>query len=214
MLRYIYGVDLHKFPRLRDTMFRDRAIQFHDRLGWEVSVNDKGEERDQYDALNPLYVIWERADGTHGGSMRFLPTTGRTMVNEHFLHLTDGVRIESPLIWECTRFCLAPDAGREVSAALVLGAGEVMAQFAIEHFVAVFDPRMERIYRLLGVEPDVIGTAGEGRDKIAVGLWEMKPEAWPRTLRRLGISRETSLEWFNAAFSAAAPEKKSILEAA
>ncbi|PTW49590.1 acyl-homoserine-lactone synthase [Rhodovulum kholense] len=210
MLRYIYGVDLHKFPLLRDTMFRDRALQFHDRLGWAVSVNDKGEERDQYDALNPLYVIWEQPDGRHGGSMRFLPTTGRTMVNEHFLHVTGGARIESPLIWECTRFCLAPDAGREVSAGLVLGAGEVMAQFAVDHFVAVFDPRMERIYRLMGVEPDVIGTSGEGRDRIGVGLWEMQDAAWPRTLARLGIGRETSLDWFRASFSAPTPAQREL----
>ncbi|TCO73894.1 acyl-homoserine-lactone synthase [Rhodovulum euryhalinum] len=214
MLRYIYGSDLHKHPLLRDTMFRDRAIQFHERLGWDVSVNDKGEERDQYDALNPLYVIWEQPDGRHGGSMRFLPTTGRTMVNEHFLFATDGVRIESPLIWECTRFCLSPDAGREVAAGLVLGAGELMANFALEHFVGVFDPRMERIYRLYGVEPDVIGKAGEGKDQIGVGLWEMKPEAWPRTLSRLGITRETSLDWFRTSFAANAPEKKRMLEAA
>ncbi|ARC87933.1 acyl-homoserine-lactone synthase [Rhodovulum sp. MB263] len=202
MLRYIYGVDLHKFPLLRDTMFRDRARQFHDRLGWAVTVDDSGEERDQYDGLNPLYVIWEQANGQHGGSMRFLPTTGRTMVNEHFLHVTGGVRIESPLIWECTRFCLAPDAGREVTAGLVLGAGEVMAHFAVRHFVAVFDLRMERIYRLMGVEPDVIGRAGHGRNLIGLGLWEMQEAAWPRTLARLGIGRETSLDWFRASFSA------------
>ena len=78
MLCYIYAEDLHRFPRLRDTMFRDRAEQFKKRLGWAVSVNEAGEERDEYDDLNPLYVIWE-ADGRHGGSMRFLPTTGPTM---------------------------------------------------------------------------------------------------------------------------------------
>jgi len=201
MLRYIYGVDLDKFPLLRDTMFRDRAIQFHDRLGWEVSVDEKGEEHDQYDVLNPLYVIWERADGRHGGSMRFLPTTGRTMVNEHFLHLTDGTRIESPLIWECTRFCLAPDAGREVSAALVLGGAEIMENFAVEHFVGVFDSRMVRIYKMLDMAPEVIGGGGEGKDWIGVGLWQMKSEFIPNTLKRLGIMRETSLDWFRQSFS-------------
>ncbi len=139
MLRYVYGHDLHQFPLLRDTMFRDRADQFKTRLGWEVRVNEAGEERDEYDAMNPLYVIWQNEDGTHGGSMRFLPTVGQTMVNDHFSHLTDGVHIESPLIWECTRFCLAPGAERRVSAGLVLGAGEVMANFHLKHFVGVFD---------------------------------------------------------------------------
>lgn len=68
MLRYIYADDLHRFPpRLRDTMFRDRAEQFKKRLGWAVSVNEAGEERDEYDDMNPLYVIWEDAHGDHGG---------------------------------------------------------------------------------------------------------------------------------------------------
>jgi len=123
MLRYIYGRDLLKFPLLRDTMFRDRADQFKSRLGWDVLVDDAGFECDEYDEMNPLYVIWELEGGHHGGSMRFLPTVGKTMVNDHFSHLSDGVRIQSPLIWECTRFCLAPGADRRASAALVLGAG-------------------------------------------------------------------------------------------
>jgi len=114
MIRYIYAEDLDNFPTLRDTMFKDRATQFKSRLKWEVTVNSTGHEIDQYDTLNPLYVIFELEDGTHGGSVRFLPTTGQTMVNDHFLDLTDGVRIESPLIWECTRFCISPRADAEI----------------------------------------------------------------------------------------------------
>lgn len=205
MLHYIYANDLDFFPTLRDTMFRDRADQFKRRLGWAVDVNDKGEERDEYDDMNPLYVIWQQFDGTHGGSMRFLPTTGNTMVNDHFLHLTDGVRIESPLIWECTRFCLAPNADRKVSAALTLAAGEVMEEFHLEHFVGVFDDRMERIYRLMGLSPDVLGrTHHEGED-IGVGLWEMRKEIFAPTIKRAGIDRATSKMWFRAAFDNARP---------
>lgn len=201
MLRYLYANELSRFPLLRDTMFRDRAEQFSKRLGWDVTVNDAGEERDQYDELNPLYVIWEMADGRHGGSMRFLPTVGRTMVNEHFSHLTGGVTIESPLIWECTRFCLSPNAGKRASAALALGAGELMAAFKLKHYVGVFDPRMERIYRLMGLEPEVIGAAGEGRDKIGVGLWSMDETAFAPTLKRVGVSRDVSRGWLRYALA-------------
>ncbi len=195
MLRYIYANDLSRFPLLRDTMFRDRAEQFSKRLGWDVSVNEAGEERDQYDELNPLYVIWEMADGRHGGSMRFMPTVGRTMVNEHFSHLTGGVTIESPLIWECTRFCLSPSADRRASAALALGAGELMAAYKLKHYVGVFDAKMQRIYRLMGLEPEVIGMDGEGRDAIGVGLWSMDESAFAPTVKRVGVSRETSRGW-------------------
>jgi len=214
MLRYLYANDLGEFPTLRDTMFRDRADQFARRLNWQVTVNSAGEERDEYDALNPLYVIWQRADGRHGGSMRFLPTLGPTMVNDHFSDLTQGVKIESPLIWECTRFCLAQDADRRTSAALVLGAGEVMHSFHLSHFLGIFDPRMERIYRMMGVEPDVIGGTGQGAERIGVGLWEMKTAAWPLTLKKVGVTRETSREWFLNSIAPARRERDLIREIA
>ena len=72
VLRYIYADDLIQFPKLARSMFKDRARQFADRLGWEVEVHADGSERDEYNDMNPLYVIWERSDGSHGGSMRFL----------------------------------------------------------------------------------------------------------------------------------------------
>lgn len=203
MLRYIYSDTLHLYPKLAASMFRDRADQFRERLGWEVSVDAKGEERDQYDALNPLYVIWENADGSHGGSMRFLPTTGRVMVNEIFGHLTGGGPITSPLIWECTRFCLSRGAGSKVAAALMLAGGEIMTGFGIRHFVGVFDARMQRIYRVIGSSPDLLGTEGTGRDRISVGLWEFTAEAKRKIGLRAGISPQLSRLWFDRAFGGA-----------
>lgn len=57
MLRYLTAEGLSAFPRLRDSMFEDRARQFRDRLNWSVSVDERGWERDEYDSLCPLYVI-------------------------------------------------------------------------------------------------------------------------------------------------------------
>ena len=204
MLRYLYADQLRDCPKLRDTMFRDRADQFRDRLGWDVTVDEHGFERDEYDDMNPLYVIWQRADGTHGGSMRFLPTVGACMVNDHFLDLTDGVRIESPLIWECTRFCLARGASPAVAAALMLGGGEIMQNFGVRHFVGVFDERMVRIYRRIGSSPEVLGSSGQGRDAISVGLWEFSADAQARVAEQAGLSPELSRMWFDRAFGASA----------
>ncbi|MFW2588946.1 acyl-homoserine-lactone synthase [Sagittula sp. SSi028] len=200
MIRYIYGNDLHKFPKLARTMFLDRADQFKTRLNWDVTVDARGFERDEYDDENPLYVIWENSDGTHGGSMRLLPTVGRTMVNDHFVHLTDGVRIESPLIWECTRFCLSRKASPGVAAALMLAGGEVMQEFGIAHYVGVFDARMVRIYKRIGSSPDILGQEGEGRSMIAVGLWEFTPEAQSMVARTANVSPEQSKLWFDTSF--------------
>ena len=211
MLRYIYADQMALYPKLRDTMFRDRADQFKTRLGWDVTVNEKGEESDQYDELNPLYVIWQRSDGSHGGSMRFLPTVGRCMVNEHFLDITQGVRIESPLIWECTRFCLSRGSDPAVAAALMLAGGEILDRFGLRHFVGVFDARMVRIYRRIGASPTVLGTSGEGRDAISVGLWEFNPEAKARVARQAGLSPELSAMWFDQAFGDPKPDSFALM---
>lgn len=202
MLRYIYADDLSLYPKLASSMFRDRADQFRTRLGWPVDVDEKGEERDQYDALNPLYVIWEQTDGSHGGSMRFLPTTGRTMVNEVFGDLIGGGTITSPLIWECTRFCLSHGANAKTAAALMLAGGEIMSGFGIRHFVGVFDLRMQRIYRAIGSSPEVLGAQGQGRDTISVGLWEFTEKARRKVALRAGISPALSRLWFDRAFGA------------
>ena len=199
MLRYLYGDQLKDHPKLADAMFRDRADQFKTRLGWDVSVDEQGHERDGYDAQNPLYVIWENADGGHGGSMRFLPTTGPVMVNDVFGHLLQGALV-SPLIWECTRFCLSREASPQVAAGLMLGGGEIMQNFGIQHFVGVFDARMVRIYRMIGASPEVLGREGEGRDRISVGLWEFDKEAQARVADRAGITPAQSADWFARAF--------------
>ncbi|MEP5633854.1 MAG: acyl-homoserine-lactone synthase [Tateyamaria sp.] len=206
MLRYVYASNLKNHPKLARTMFRDRADQFKTRLGWDVTIDGDGYERDEYDDLNPLYVIWEEPDGSHAGSMRFLPTTGRTMVNEHFGDMISGP-ITSPIIWECTRFCLTRGAGSHVAAALMLGGGEIMQNFGIEHFVGVFDARMVRIYRMIGSSPDVLVSAGTGRDQISVGLWHFDPSAAAKVAERAGVPLERSRQWFDRAFGAEHQEK-------
>ena len=59
MLRYLYGDQLTDFPNLHDDMFRDRAHQFKTYLKWQVDVDENGLEKDEYHALNPLYIIWK-----------------------------------------------------------------------------------------------------------------------------------------------------------
>lgn len=186
MLTFIYGHDLDARPALRDSMFRDRAAQFRGRLGWPVSVDARGWEQDEYDAENPLYVIWERADGRHGGSARFLPTTGRTMVNDHFVHLAGGVAFQSARVWECTRFCLAPGADARVAPALMLGGAELMRAFGLSHLVGVFDSFMTRVYSRIGAVPDVLG----GKDGISVGLWHEDPAMRESLLARAGLTND------------------------
>lgn len=214
MLRYVYGNELSGYPVLQDTMHRDRASQFAERLKWDVHVDENGWERDEYDGMNPLYVIWENRDGTHGGSMRFLPTTEQTMVNDHFSDLLNGVDIRSPFIWECTRFVLGAGAQPRVAAAMMLAGGELMRAFSLTHLLGVFDPRMVRIYSMIGASPEVLGSSGSGRDKISVGLWPFRPQDRLRVLKRAGLSSEISEHWFSRSFGHPIREVQEVQKAA
>lgn len=198
MLSYIYANDLDQQPTLRAEMFQDRADQFKHRLNWDVNVDEQGFERDEYDAINPMYVIWKTASGQHGGSMRVLPTTGPCMTNDHFDGITGGA-ITSPLIWESTRFFLSPRAGAQsgrISAALMLAGCEIGLRFGLKHAVGVFDPRMVRIYRTLGWAPEVLGSEGQGRSKICVGLWEFSEVTRELLAQKAGVSVAQSDQWF------------------
>jgi len=191
VLHFIYACDLANYPQLQTTMFQDRARQFKDRLKWDVSVDDQGWERDQYDDLNPLYVILSDG-GRHAASMRLLPTTGPTMVNDHFDNLLPDGRLHSAQIWECTRFCLAPGQGTAAASALQLGGGHIMQRFGVDHLVGVFDKLMTRIYRGIGASPDVMGTD----NGICAGLWSFDDASFADLSRRAGIALDQVDTWF------------------
>ncbi|MEP3346548.1 MAG: acyl-homoserine-lactone synthase [Litoreibacter sp.] len=201
MIRYVTANQLLAYPKLQASMLKDRAHQFHDRLKWDVTIDANGFERDQYDALNPLYVIWETPSGSHGGSMRFLPTTGATMVNDFFSHLCRDP-ISQLDIWETTRFCVSPtvhDSGR-VAARLMLAGAQLGVGHGWSKAVGVFDARMIRIYSKLGWRPKVLGTQGTGREAISAGLWDFNSEMLELLLQKAGVSPEVSAHWYTRAF--------------
>ncbi len=209
MIRYLYGDQLGTCRKLSQSMFRDRANQFAKRLNWQVTVDADGFERDTYDQQNPLYVIWQQPDGSHGGSMRFLPTTGPVMVNDHFQHLTDGVTIGSPLIWECTRFCISPTAPTPLVAARLMLAGATLGRrFHLAHAVGVFDTRMIRVYKTLGWAPDILGSAGSGRDAISVGLWDFKAAPFDTLCAKAKVAPDAPEHWYQQSFAPANKERQ------
>ena len=202
MIRVVYAADLFRRPVLAASMFRDRAAQFHDRLGWEVEVDDQGLEFDQYDAHNPLYVIVEDVDGQHLGSGRLMPTTGPTMIADHFSDMTDGVEFRSPLIWESTRFCVSPRAGRaamRVSSALLWAGAEIALRAGVEFYVGVFAEPMLRVYKSCGWSPEVLGTRETDQGRICAGLWEVSAATRDVLATRARTEVASTLRYFPSA---------------
>jgi acyl homoserine lactone synthase len=95
---------------------------------------------------------------------------------------------------------LDKDAGK-VSAGIMLAGCEIGLNFGLQHAVGVFDPRMVRIYRMMGWAPEIIGETGVGRDKICVGLWEFSKGVRNLLCDRANVAPETSQIWFNQSFN-------------
>lgn len=189
MIHFLYGDSLNQYPTIKRTMFQDRAAQFKNRLDWDVIVDANGCEIDQYDALNPLYLIDLDDAGNHLGSMRFLPTTGRTMINEHFSDIVDGVEIVSDRIWECSRFCISLTARRKTSARLLAAGAWLMQACNIKHYAAVFDGRMLRVYRTLGWSPTIVGW-NDANKGLGVGFWELAQTDYEKLLTAASMTQE------------------------
>jgi N-acyl-L-homoserine lactone synthetase len=140
---------LHKMHRLRKQVFSDR-------LGWSVAVSGDL-EFDEYDALGPVYVLSETAEGELLGCVRLLPTMGSYMLRDTFAVLLDGSEAPaSELVWEASRFAVAKhsvkgDGGlARATYELLIGVLQFSLDHDIEAIVCVVDLRMERVLRRAG----------------------------------------------------------------
>jgi acyl homoserine lactone synthase len=135
-------------------MFQQRYRVFRRRLGWNVP-GENGEERDEFDALTPIYLL--AFDGAEHlvGSWRFLPTTGPYMLRNVFPHLLSGTKAPyHPLVWEGSRFAVESRGGHgRVSSELLCAVTETCLAFGIRELVTVYDARMERLLPRLGCPP-------------------------------------------------------------
>jgi N-acyl-L-homoserine lactone synthetase len=198
MILAIESVDRHSSGDLLEEMFRMRAAVFSDRLGWDVTVVD-GKEVDRFDAEDPLYLLSvDDATGELKGAVRLLATTGPNMLRDVFSVLVPDGSVESPLIWESSRFAVNPtlsidpdrqDANQVVNTTtieLLCGLVEAAQLAGVEHIVSVFDARMARIFRAVDCPYEVIGVPTRiGRTMTYAGLFEIS-DAMRRRLGNAG----------------------------
>ena len=145
-------------------MHRLRKQVFHDRLGWSVAISGDL-EIDEYDALGPVYVLSETAEGEVVGAVRLLPTTGPYMLRNTFSSLLDGrAAPASDFMWEASRFavardCVKGDAGFACATyELLIGVLQFGLANDIEAILCVVDLRMERVLRRNGWHMQRLGS--------------------------------------------------------
>jgi acyl homoserine lactone synthase len=194
MIRIVDGTNRNSQPALMDQMFRLRKRTFHDRLKWDVTVVGE-HEVDEFDTLNPLYVLsMDEESQTVIGSLRLLPTTGPNMLADVFSDLLpDGQKIRNPTIWESSRYCVDTQLAEKwgthgvhrASAELLLALCEIGMEVGLTFIVTVIDLRMERILRRLNCAGERIGEPRKyGEVTALAGLWETSEE----TLQELRLS--------------------------
>lgn len=134
-----------------------------------------------------------------------MPTTGPNMLRDVFSVLMPGGPVESPLIWESSRFAVNPrifeakdraEANHTVNRTtveLLCGMVETAQQAGIEHIVSVFDARMARIFRLIDCRFEQLGTPARiGKTMTYSGLFDMSGDMRSR-LGAAGNFREPVL---------------------
>lgn len=176
-------------------MHRLRCRVFNDRLDWDVHVRD-GMEIDQFDSFGPVYLLSRTGEALHG-CVRFLPSTGPTMLRDVFVHLLDGRPApQDPRIWESSRFALdLPSTARRSDRGLAEATYELFAgmiEFGLSHslseIVTVTDVRIERILRRAQWPLQRLGTVQSIGSTLAVaGSLEVSVNALDRLRQACGI---------------------------
>lgn len=142
---------------LLDEMHQLRARVFAGRLGWQVKI-EYGRERDEYDALDPTYILALTDLGEVAGCARLLPTLGPTMLSQTFPRLLPGGRLrgKSTMI-ESSRFCVdTRGEGRggrflhEATLTMFAGIIEWSMSNGFDEIVTATDVRFERILQRAG----------------------------------------------------------------
>lgn len=165
MIKLVAGSHRADFPREIAQMHEIRKRTFHDRLHWRVTTL-RDWDIDEFDALNPLYLLSVDDNNNVRGSLRLLPTTGPNMLADVFPELLDdGMRIESATVWESSRFSVEQEAASERSdnllnrttGELLTGIVEVGLLAGLTEVVSIYDAMFARILRRANCAAELIG---------------------------------------------------------
>lgn len=140
-------------------MFAFRHDVFYQRLGWDVHTRYQL-EYDEFDDMDPVYMLAEDDGGEIEGCWRLLPTLGPYMLRDTFPELLRGESAPSDShVWELSRFAVAThedDVNRQAPLNdVTLGMIRKVYDFALSHgiheYVTVTSVSLERLLKRTGL---------------------------------------------------------------
>lgn len=145
-------------------MHRLRKRVFKDKLGWDVNVDGRGLEVDQFDLPGAIYLLGLDREGRVIANWRLLPTSGPTMIRDvwpEFLTTIDMPACDD--VWETSRFAVSPVTGGEgqeglaqvhrATQELFCGVTEVCLHCGITEIFTMYDSLIARLLRRLDCRP-------------------------------------------------------------
>ncbi|MCG7509320.1 acyl-homoserine-lactone synthase [Mesorhizobium retamae] len=182
-----YAKHLH----LVQQYYRLRKRVFCDLLQWDCTPTGD-EERDYYDTLGPVYLLWCSSDmAVLYGGMRLMPTTGPTLLYDVFRRtFPNAAELSAPGIWEGTRMCIHeanlkrdhPDIepGRAFGL-MLLALCECAMAHGIHTMISNYEPHLKRVYQRAGAVVDELGRAdGYGNRPVCCGSFDVSAEIHAR----------------------------------
>lgn len=217
MIIVVDGINKSRFTTVLDDMYKLRARVFSERMGWDVRVTN-GREIDEFDELDPAYIISLDDDYQVIGCARLLQTTGPHMLSDVFYDILDGEPpLRSVTVWESTRFCVDRERlGKGTSrnsvsyatAELMIGIMEYARESGIQDIITVIDPLMDRVMKRSENAPyDYVGkTADMGKVKALAALVDCTDERIERVRAFSGVEGEIFLSEADVILARAARE--------
>lgn len=196
MIRIVTADQYDTCRALLRQMFRLRYRVFKERLGWEVqTIGD--EERDEFDLLDPVYILILNQDEDVVGCWRLLPSTGPNMLRDVFSHLLEERPLpEGPKLWECSRFAVdCPSEGENclanlshLTSELFCGLIHFCLRQDIEEVVTVYDIRIARILPRVGCHPRWRTKPQRiGNFRALAGLFDINEDVLASVMENAGI---------------------------
>lgn len=206
MILVIDAINRHQHEAILEDMYRLRARVFARRLEWDVKIeNDM--EIDEFDALDPVYLVGLDEHANVVSCIRLLQTTGPHMLADVFSDILQGqAPLRAATLWESTRFCV--DTERLSNAdrgqgSVARATSELMSatlQYArdcgISDIITVIDPVMNRVLKRSDNAP--CGYIGEtvqmGKTKAMAALLDCTEDRIARVRAFAGIEGDVFVD--------------------
>lgn len=206
MILVIDAINRHQHEAIVEDMFRLRARVFAQRLDWDVKI-ESGMEIDEFDALDPVYLVGLDESANVVSCIRLLQTTGPHMLADVFSDILQGqAPLRAATLWESTRFCVdterlsTADRGHGSVARATSELMSATLQYArdcgISDIITVIDPVMNRVLKRSDNAP--YGYVGEtvqmGKTKAMAALLDCSEERIARVRAFAGIEGDVFVD--------------------